>query len=102
MGAASLMHLFGETLTYVPGNGGKTRTIAARVIRNTPLVKDDIVYQGIVAVVYDDATNGIEASKIDAARDKVRVQLIEGGPVESRSIGQVLSRANGQIKFEIT
>lgn len=96
------MHLFGETITYVPGNGGKTRSISARVIRNTPLVKDDIVYQGIVAVVYDDAINGIEASKIDAGRDKVRVSLVEGGPVETRGIGQVLSRANGQVKFEIT
>lgn len=102
MGASVLMHTFGETITYVPGNGGKTRTIAARVIRGTPVVKDEIVYQGNVAVVYDDATNGIASASIDAARDRIRVQIIEGGPVETRGIGDILSRANGQVKFEIT
>lgn len=103
-GASSLMHLFGETITYLPGAGGRPRPIAARVIRNDPLVvseSGDVLAQSITVIVADDSATGISANEIDSGRDEILVSLKEGGEPERRPLKRVVDTANGQVKFEV-
>lgn len=97
----NLVRQFGELIEYFPWNN-PSREMYAIVERNQATILSEvgsILTQSVIVRVANNETTGILATSIDTGRDKIEVALTEGGNPELRSIVQVISDANGFIRF---
>jgi hypothetical protein len=96
-----LVRQYGETFEYWE-SGTACRDVTGIVERNQVAIMaevGEILTQSIIIRVPNNDTEGIDASKIDSGRCKVVIALTEGGESVPRSIVQILSAANGFVRF---
>jgi len=100
-GVPNLVRQFGETIEYYP-SGSQGRSVSAIVVRDPVAILAEIgevLTQALIIRVANNATDGIDATRIDTGTDRVEVALIADGEKEMRSIVRVLSDANGFLRF---
>jgi len=98
----NLIRQFGETIDYFPGGIGPGREVDAIVVRNPAAVAAEIgeaIVNALIIRVKNSSVRGIDVTELDTGRDKVFVAIVNGGEATKRSIVQVLSDANGFVRF---
>jgi hypothetical protein len=98
----NLVRQFGECIQYFPGGAGSGRDIDALVVRDPLAVASEVgelLVNALIIRVENNECRGITAEEIDTGRDKVFVALKNGGAGSLRSIVQLLSDANGFLRF---
>lgn len=98
----NLVRQFGECIQYFPGGAGSGRDIDALVVRDPLAVASEVgelLVNALIIRVENNECRGITAEEIDTGRDKVFVALKNGGTGSLRSIIQLLSDANGFLRF---
>ncbi len=98
----NLVRQFSESIEYFPGGMGSGRVVNALVVRDPLAIASEVgevLVNALVIRVENHGCRGITAEEIDTGRDKVFVALKNGGDSSLRSIVQLLSDANGFLRF---
>ena len=98
----NLVRQFGECIQYFPGGIGTGRDVDALVVRDPLAVASEvgeILVNALIIRVRNSECRGITAEELDTGRDKVFVALKNDGESSLRSIVQLLSDANGFVRF---
>jgi len=103
-GSPTLIHQFGESVTYYPaGDTSAGRTIEAMIEREVAGIDqagDAMVFATVVRV-RDDNTLGISATEIDTGADLLGLAMRVGESQRIKQIVRVLSTENGLVRFEV-
>lgn len=93
---------WGESVTYKKRTGA-TRTINAIVMRNLPPEIDasGVTRYPVLAVVSNDATNGIAMSELDSGADKLAVAFRLGQATKDIPLGVPESQDAGMLTFKL-
>lgn len=99
----SSVRQFGEPATYYRRGTGAGRPIQVIVQRDVEVVggTGDQVVLAINVRALDHATLGILSTEIDDGRDEISLPVIDGGPVERRTIVRKIDTSNGMVRFMV-
>lgn len=98
VGFPLLLTQFGESITYLPGNGG-SRSINAIVERDPPAILDaagNAVFPRATIRVFNSCRSGISSKEIDTGKDEIEMPLRIGDALPKRfSMMQMQSQDSG-------
>ena len=100
--APLIVSMMGDLIVYLPGNGGKRRTIEAVLERSMmeAVPEAGTMLVPVVTVrVRNDAVFGISSKELDTGRDKVELVLRIGDKPEPRQIARRVAEDGGFLVF---
>lgn len=97
-GFPMLLDNFGESITYLPYQGG-SRSIVAIIEREPPAIVDaagNAVMPRATLRVYNSCRSGISSKELDSGKDEIEMMLNVGDTIPKRvSIMQMISQDSG-------
>lgn len=101
---AAQMSIFGDSIVYVPGDGGDERTINA-IVDYEPTATVPATPQGhsykLTIAVRNDTTLGIATTEVDTGRDQVTVATRHGKTPENRRIVGIVEQDASMVTYGV-
>lgn len=96
--APLVVSMFGDSVVYQPGNGGKRRTIEAvleRMMLEVVSETGTMLVPAVTVKVRNDAIHGISSKELDTGRDKIVLAVVYGDVPQPRQIARRMSDDGG-------